>query len=388
LLFVFDTGGIILESNKTAAEKLGYRPDELPGKSIFMLHPREMQDEAEKNLAEILAGKRSFCPLPLITKSGDLLDVETKISKGSWNGKSVLFSVCRDIREKRRAEETARKIEERYRILFENINDAVFVHEFTGKGLPGSFLEVNDMACERLGYTREELLRMSPKDIDAPEGYAVVPAMMKKLEKQKHNVWEGVHITKSGEKFPVEISNHLFEMDGKSVILATVRDISDRKKTEELLKRSEEKYRKIFENVQDIFYQADIEGRIVEISPSIVWYLSYKPEELIGKRADEVYMNPADRVEFLKILEQKGFIEDYLIKLKTRNNKEVLVSANVHKLYGPDGIQVGVEGSLRMYLTKLPPRRNWKQARSSFVSRMKNMQFLMTSLKGGINRYS
>jgi PAS domain S-box-containing protein len=347
LLFVFDTGGIILESNKTAAEKLGYRPDELPGKSIFMLHPREMQDEAEKNLAEILAGKRSFCPLPLITKSGDLLDVETKISKGSWNGKSVLFSVCRDIREKRRAEETARKIEERYRILFENINDAVFVHEFTGKGLPGSFLEVNDMACERLGYTREELLRMSPKDIDAPEGYAVVPAMMKKLEKQKHNVWEGVHITKSGEKFPVEISNHLFEMDGKSVILATVRDISDRKKTEELLKRSEEKYRKIFENVQDIFYQADIEGRIVEISPSIERYLSYKPEELIGKRADEVYMNPADRVEFLKILEQKGFIEDYLIKLKTRNNKEVLVSANVHKLYGPDGIQVGVEGSLR-----------------------------------------
>ena len=125
---------------------------------------------------EILESKKNFCPIPLISKSGDLLYVETKISQGKWNGKPAIFSLSKDVTERRLAEESAKKNEERYRILFENINDAVFVHEFTDKGLPGRFLEVNEIACERLGYTREELLKMSPADIDAPESLCHGPS--------------------------------------------------------------------------------------------------------------------------------------------------------------------------------------------------------------------
>jgi PAS domain S-box-containing protein len=346
LLFVSDPDGLIIEFNKTVTEKLGYRLDELTGKSIFHLHPAEMQNDAEKYLHEILAGKKSYCPLPLISKSGELLYAETKISKGRWNGTEAIFSISKDVTEKRKAEEAAREIEERYKILFNNINDVVFVHEFSG-GLPGRFLEVNDIASVRLGYTREELLTMSPKDIDAPEGYALVPEMMAKLERERHIVWEGVHMTKNGKKIPVEISNHLFELEGKQVILATVRDITERKRTEELLRRSEEKYRKIFENIQDIFYQSDINGKIIEISPSIERYSGYKPEELIGMQINNVYQNPADRIELLKQLTLKGEIEDYILKLKTKDRGEVYVSANVHLLIGPEGNPVGVEGSLR-----------------------------------------
>ena len=126
LLFVFDTAGLIIEVNKTVTEKLDYTPEELNGKSIFHLHPVEMRDDAEKFLADILAGKRSYCPLPLISKSGELLYVETKISKGIWNGDEAIFSISKDVSEKRRTEEAARDIEERYRILFNNINDVYF----------------------------------------------------------------------------------------------------------------------------------------------------------------------------------------------------------------------------------------------------------------------
>jgi len=171
--------------------------------------------------------------------------------------------------------------------------------------------------------------------------------MMAKLERERHIVWEGVHMTKNGKKIPVEISNHLFELEGKQVILATVRDITERKRTEELLRRSEEKYRKIFENIQDIFYQSDINGKIIEISPSIERYSGYKPEELIGMQINNVYQNPADRIELLKQLTLKGEIEDYILKLKTKDRGEVYVSANVHLLIGPEGNPVGVEGSLR-----------------------------------------
>jgi PAS domain S-box-containing protein len=347
LLFVFDTEGSIILANNTSSEKLGYSQEELHGKSIFFLHHPSQRDEAKKILNEILAGLKSYCPLPLLPKSGELISVETKIFKGKWDGKDAIFSISIDVSERRHAEEVARKIQERYRILFDNINDVVFVHEFSDDMLPGKFLESNDMASQRLGYTREELLTMTPKDIDAPEGYALVPEMMKKLKAEKHIVWEGMHVTKKGLKIPVEISNHLFEMEGKQVILATVRDITERKRSQELLKRSEEKYRKIFENVQDIFYQADIDGHILEISPSIERYSGYKPEELIGMKIEDVYLNPSDRLELIELLSIKGEIEDYIIKLKTKDEREVFVSANIHLLSGPDGKPVGVEGSLR-----------------------------------------
>jgi PAS domain S-box-containing protein len=346
LLFVLDEDGTIIEANRTVEVKLQYKPEELRGISIFHLRPANLRNEAEKCFTEILEAKRSYCPVPMLTESGILLEVETTIAKGKWNSKDVVFAVSKDVTEKRRVEETARQIGERYKVLFNNINDAVFVHEFTD-GLPGRFFEVNDRACERLGYTREELLKMSPIDIDAPEGYALVPGMMAKLEKEKHIVWEGIHLSKEGIKIPVEISNHLFTLEGKQVILAAVRDITDRKKAEELLLRSEEKYRKIFENVQDIFYQADINGRIVEISPSIERYSGYKPEELIGKQIEDFYLNPEERQKLLEALSSRGEIEDYIIKLRTKDKRVVFASANIHILYGPDGETTGVEGSLR-----------------------------------------
>jgi len=361
LLFVFSPDGLILETNNTVTEKLKFTTNELKGKVIFSLHAPGDHENAKKYLAEILAGLRSYCPLPLMSKDGELLYVETKISKGKWNGKPAIFSIGKDISEKKQAEEAARKIEERYKVLFSNINDVVFVHEFTESGLPGKFFEVNDKACERLGYTREELLTMTPKDIDAPEGYALVPEMMKKLEKVKHVVWEGVHVTKAGIKIPVEISNHLFEMAGRQVILATVRDITERKKSGELLKKSEEKYRKIFENIQDVFYQSDLTGRIIEISPSIERYSGYKPEELIGMKIEDVYLNAGDRAEMLRILSVKGEIEDFIIKLKAKDNREVLVSANIHLLY-ENGKPIALEGSLRDVTERINAQEKLKES--------------------------
>jgi PAS domain S-box-containing protein len=347
LLFVFEPDSIIIEANDTAAGKLGYKNDELPGKSMFDLRPVEKRAECQKFLEEILEGKRSYCPLPLVKKSGELLFVETRLTKGKWNGRDVIFSVSRDISEQVKTEESARKSEERYKLLFSNSADAVFVHEFAGEMLPGKFIEANDVACKRLGYTREEFLKMSPKDIDSPEGWALIPAMMEKLKADKHAVWEGIQITREGNKIPVEVSNHLFEMEGRPVILSTVRDITERKASEEMLRRSEKKYRKIFENVQDLFYQADTDGRITDISPSIEKYSGYRPEELIGKKIDTFYQDPGEREVLLKILSEKGEVEDYIIHLTRKEGKLVYASANIHLLINAEGKVTGVEGSLR-----------------------------------------
>lgn len=141
-------------------------------------------------------------------------------------------------REARDHAERSALSETRYRLLFNSGNDAVMVHGFDDRGMPGRFVEVNDIACKRLGYSREELLRMSPLDIDDPETLPGVPSIMERLRADKSAVWEGIHRARDGSRIPVEISNHLFDLNGRPTIIATVRDVTERKRTDEQLKAS------------------------------------------------------------------------------------------------------------------------------------------------------
>ena len=129
-----------------------------------------------------------------------------------------------------------RESEERYRMLLDNANDAVLVYQPTAEGTPGTFIEANDVACQRLGYTREELLNLSPRDISVAEKYGDVPAFFKKILAEKHVVWEWVNVAKDGKKIPVENSSHLFDLHGQPTVLSVVRDITERKRAEEVLK--------------------------------------------------------------------------------------------------------------------------------------------------------
>jgi PAS domain S-box-containing protein len=185
--------------------------------------------------------------------------------------------------------------DELYYLFFNNINDAIFIYEgpMFG-GMPGRFLEVNSVACKRLGYTREELLQKSPSDIDAPDTIPQVPEMMKKLVEKKFAVWEGAHLTKDGRRIPVEISNHLFKLDGKPTILSAVKDITIRKRAEESNKRaqqalreSEQRFRTLSEATFEGISLTE-NGVIVDLNDQHAKMHGYKRSELIGKHVLEL----------------------------------------------------------------------------------------------------
>jgi PAS domain S-box-containing protein len=180
--------------------------------------------------------------------------------------------------------------DELYRLFFNNINDAIFIHKGpTSKGLPGRFLEVNQVACRRLGYTREELLKKRPTDIDAPDTIPQVASKMNELIKKKYAVWEGAHITKDGRRIPVEISNHLFKLNGKPAILSAVKDISIRKKAEDANKASDKAMRESeqrFKTLSEATFEGislTENGIIVDLNDQHAKMHGYKRSEMIGK---------------------------------------------------------------------------------------------------------
>jgi len=131
-------------------------------------------------------------------------------------------------------------------------------------------------------------------------------------------------------------------------ISGTTQDISERIKVELELKKSEHKYRKIFENVQDIFYQTDVNGIITEVSPSIERYSGFKVSEIIGKSGEVFYVNIEDRNTFLEQIKENGEVIDYELQLRTKDpNNLIYVSANTHVLYDEDNNPIGFEGTLR-----------------------------------------
>ncbi|MFW5866882.1 MAG: PAS domain S-box protein, partial [Armatimonadota bacterium] len=141
---------------------------------------------------------------------------------------------------KSRAEQALRDSEKRYRLLFNSGNDAMYVHRLGADGMPGCFLEVNDVMCSMLGYSREQLLTMSPPDIDAPEAWDGVPEMLDRLMEDGRLLFETMHLTSDERRIPVEINAHLFELDGGPVVLSIARDITGRRKSEERLRRTNE----------------------------------------------------------------------------------------------------------------------------------------------------
>jgi PAS domain S-box-containing protein len=153
------------------------------------------------------------------------------------NGDVLWTGVLQDITERKQIEETLREKEEQFRLLFNINRDAIFVHEFTAEKMPGKFIEVNEEACRRYGYTRAELLRMRPMELDTPEGLAAIPAAMRQLNAHDHATWEGSHLTRDGRRINVEIINVLFNFDGRSMIMSSVRDITERKRSAETIER-------------------------------------------------------------------------------------------------------------------------------------------------------
>ncbi len=119
-----------------------------------------------------------------------------------------------------------------------------------------------------------------------------------------------------------------------------------RKQAEESLRLSENKYRKIFETVQDVIYQTDINGIITDINPGIEHFSGYKREELVGKQVTDVYWNPADRIEMLNQIIAKGKVMDYELNLRSKDNRHVVTSASSQLIFDSQGKPVGIEGVL------------------------------------------
>jgi len=165
------------------------------------------------------------------------------------------------------SEKRIRESEEKFRDIFDTINDGIHINEIEPDGKPGKFIEVNEVACRMLQYTHEELLEHGALDFVA--GYHSSPPdeIIGELSSAGHAIFETMHRRKDGTTIPVEINTHVVRIRGKRVMVAAIRDISERKQTENTLLRVNQKLN-VLSNLtrQDLITQIYVLNSYLEIA--------------------------------------------------------------------------------------------------------------------------
>lgn len=285
ILAELETGRIADVNDKFLALS-GYNRNEVLGKTameIGWLAPEQRERIREDVRRDGYTGPtRVRCR----NRFGETIDTIFSGERVRLGNRDYLLSILEDISEYARTEAALRESEERYKALFNSGTDAVFVYPMDYDS--PIFTEVNDVACTRLGYSRQELLTMGPFDIN-PDARASFTKHTWKQTIEKGGFFETRHQARDGRLIPVEISCRKFENQGKTYVLSIARDITARKTAETERQKLSQDYEELFRQMLEGFavheFIFDDQGKPVDYR-----FLSINPafEEMLGLRAEDI----------------------------------------------------------------------------------------------------
>ena len=314
-----DMNGAVTFMNSVAQSLTGWSHAEATGKSmdlVFDIVNKETRRPVENPVKKVFREGKVVGLADhtlLLSRGGKEFDIEDSAAPiltdaGERFGVVLVF---RDITERKWAEETLRQTQERYHLLFDSIPHPVWVYDLKTLAI----LDVNQSAVRNYGYSREEFLSLTLKDIRPPED---VPALLESAstaspDTESNSVW--IHRKKDGALIDVEITSHPLIYGGGDARLVIATDITTRKKAEEALRQSEERFRLLVSEVADYaILMLDPEGRIASWNAGAERIKGYRSEEIIGQHFSRFY--PTEDVEQgkpafeLKIAGERGRFED------------------------------------------------------------------------------
>lgn len=329
--------GNFIEVNNVACEKLGYNIDEMCNLTLLDITSLEdnskMNETQEKMLNGEIQEKMSngeivIFDAGLLSKDGQKIPIEISSHIFKLKNNTVGLSIARDITERMKAENEIKESEEKFRNIFNSANDSIFLHKISDDGKPGKFIEVNDVACKTFGYSRDEFLKMTPKDIVSPrEGDDVFKRGAKLIEKE-HNTFESKDITKEGLEIPMEINSHLITLKGKKLVLSVSRDITERKKAENALKESENYMKKILATIQTGIVVIDAKTKeIIDVNKAAIELIGATKYEIIGKTCHD-FICPIEKGK-CPITDLNQEIDNSERILLTANNERIPIIKSV-----------------------------------------------------------
>jgi PAS domain S-box-containing protein len=322
---------------------------ELMGRSIFDFVAPDHIEMVRKRICESAKrdGPLSFIEEKLKRLDGRTVIVEASSMHVNYYGKPAVLCIFHDITARKKTEQKLVNSEQRYRSLMENANDAIFLADVE----TGKLVDCNNKAEELLGISRKEILGSSYKKLHPREILKDVEAAFHIFAEGGNGQLDTLVKKNDGTTFWVSISGAAFELEGKKYALGLFRDITQRKKAEEALKASEERYHSFTRNFRGIAYQGDMDFKPEFFHGAVEKMTGYTEEEfLAGKpRWDHIIFHEdfagiKDSIDSLKSIPH--FAAELEYRIVRKDKKTRWVHENIQNICDESGRPVKVQGSV------------------------------------------
>jgi len=338
-IYVKDRESRFLVVNAACANYMGgASPQELIGKTDKDFYQSGVAEVFRSDEINVLKG------IPLINKEERGYDsngvqmtlLTTKVPLRDKGGNIIgLVGTSIDITESKRAEDALKESEEWFRNLFQQSHDGILYLSTDGK-----IITVNKAFAEMHGYSIEEIMKMNIGDLDSIETKLLYNEWMAHIKKGENLIFEVTHFHKDGHSIPMEVTAGVITIGSANYILASHRDITERKLTEESLRISEENFRILFEeNPLPTILSEISSGKISFANKRMADIMGFKKEDIIGKTANDLGLlkNPGEQAKLTQLISTQGFVDSLeLEKVFPDKNGTDLISMRLVKI---DGIQ-------------------------------------------------
>lgn len=341
--FILQDANLIL-ANKALASMTGYSIRKMIGMDFNSLLPPEESGFLEKPKKMLSSGDFD---LHLLHRDGATkLFVRMSLRRIRYHQKPAFMGVVRNLAEVRKALEALERSERQYRELYDNLRDG-----FAVVNLKGKIIEWNKAFQEMSGYSEKEIRKLSYGDI-TPERWHDLEARIVKeqvVTRGYSDLYEKEYRRKDGSVFPVALRTYLMRNEqGKPTgMWAFVRDITDRKKTVEALRQSEEKYRTLFEDSRDAIAITDRDGTFQDVNKAMLDLFGYRKDQMMRMKFRDLYVDTVDVARFQHEIEKKGSLRDYEVRLFKKGGKIMDCLFIVTQRRSEDGTIIGYQGIVR-----------------------------------------
>ncbi len=313
-----------------------------------IIHQDDREITLDRTREAMRKGEGIDCEYRVVCKNGSVLWVRDRgCFINDKDGRQLCWQgVIIDISERKAAEAELKISESRYRQLFENANDIIYVHD-----LNGNYISINQAAERTFGYTQEEALSLNMKDITAPDHLKVVKDKLTKkvTGTTGQTAYEVDCITRSGKRISLEVNSSVILKDGSPIAIQGIaRDITERKLAEDANRKNEERYRDLFENANDLIYTHDMEGNFTSLNRAGEIITGYTRDEALKMNLGQVVA--PEFLEAAKTMTAKKLAGDgpttYELEIVSKSGNRVTLELST-RLIVADGLPVGVQGIAR-----------------------------------------
>ena len=387
----FLSGPKVVDCNISARKLFGFsNKSDILGCNLFDFSP-EWQNSGEKSAQKI----KEILNSPTSRFNWQFSTTRNTIFEAQVSGNSFIHQNCNYLQLTVHAlpplenpEKKAGLTENILNTIIETIPQPLYIKDDQFR-----YINCNQAFCDYFGKIRNEIIGATAFDIIDEE-------------RAKRHRTNDIELLKSGisqkyeSKLPAndqkdhDVVFHksivIDEQGNKLGIVGIIEDITENKKNKAELIENEQKYKNIFENVQDVFYRTDLNGILTEISPSIERYTRYVHSDIIGQPIDTFYVDPNVRKLFLEEIREKGEVQDYEILLKGLGDQQVWSSVNAHFTYDENGNVTGVEGTIRDLTERKQTEEKLKQSLSLLQATLDATTngILVVDLSGRITSYN